>query len=335
MEKHSIDVLIVGAGISGLMAAQVLQAQGLQVLLIDKSRSVGGRMATRRIGDGIADHGAQFFSVRTAEFRAYVQQWVEQGLLKVWYYSWMQSSLPPRNLQGYERYIAPGGMNQVAKTLSNGLNVILNQQVKALRLGQATWQVECLSGSLYEANSVLLTAPVPQSLALLDTGWVALTPEDRATLDDITYLSCLCGLFWVEGDSQLPENGALQRPTHEFPWIADNLKKGLQTSGRILTLQANPEYSEKHWHLDDVAILNELEAAVSPFLVSGTRILETQLKRWRYAMPVTTYPEPFFQADITPPLVFAGDAFGGPRVEGAAISGLAAGEHLARLLKGA
>lgn len=334
MEKHNVDVLIVGAGMSGLMAAQVLQAQGLQVLLMDKGRSVGGRMATRRIGDGIADHGAQFFSVRTAEFGAYVKQWVEQNLLKVWNYSWMQSSLPPRNLQGYERYIAPNGMNQVAKTLASGLEILLNQQVKSLQLGQGVWQVMCLSGSTYEADSVLLTAPVPQSLALLDTGWVALTPEDRATLDDITYLPCLCGLFWVEGDSKLPESGALQRPAHDVPWIADNLKKGLQTSGRVLTLHASPEYSEKHWHLDDAAILNALETAIAPFLTLGTRILETQIKRWRYAMPAITYPEPFFQADMTPPLVFAGDAFGGPRVEGAAISGLAAGEHLARRLKG-
>lgn len=334
MEKHNVDTLIVGAGMSGLMAAQVLQAQGLSVVLIDKGRSVGGRMATRRIGDGMADHGAQFFSVRTAEFGAYVQQWVEQNLLKVWHYSWMQGSLPLRNLQGYERYIAPNGMNQVAKTLASGLEIILNEQVKSLALEQGAWQVTCLSGSVYYANSIVLTAPVPQSLALLDAGWVALTPEDRAALDDITYLPCLCGLFWVEGDSKLPESGALQRPSHEIPWIADNLKKGLQTWGRVLTLQASHEYSEKHWHLDDATILNALETALIPFLTLGTRILEAQLKRWRYAMPATTYPEPFFKADMTPPLMFAGDAFGGPRVEGAAVSGLTAGEHLARLLKG-
>lgn len=315
------------------MAAQVLKAQGIQALLIDKGRSVGGRMATRRIGDGIADHGAQFCSVRTAEFGSYVHQWVAQGLLKVWDYDWMQGSLPPRNLQGYERYIAPQGMNQIAKALANGLQVVLNQQVKSLQLGQGVWQVTCLSGSVYKANSILLTAPVPQSLALLDTGWVALTPEDRAVLDAITYFPCLCGLFWVEGDSNLPEHGALQRPAHEIPWIVDNLKKGLQTSGRILTLHASPEYSEKNWHLEDTVTLNAFETAIVPFLKPGTRILEAQIKRWRYAMPVTTYPEPFFQADMTPPLVFAGDAFGGPRVEGAAISGLAAGERLARLHK--
>ncbi|MSO32728.1 MAG: FAD-dependent oxidoreductase, partial [Ilumatobacteraceae bacterium] len=58
-------VVVVGAGIAGLTAARALSHAGHSVIVLDKGRSVGGRMATRRIGDATVDHGAQFFTVRS------------------------------------------------------------------------------------------------------------------------------------------------------------------------------------------------------------------------------------------------------------------------------
>ena len=65
-------VAVVGAGLSGLVAAKRLADSGRSVVVIDKGRSVGGRLATRRIHDATLDHGAQFFTVRSAEFAAFV-----------------------------------------------------------------------------------------------------------------------------------------------------------------------------------------------------------------------------------------------------------------------
>jgi hypothetical protein len=58
-------------------------------------------------------------------------------------------------------------------------------------------------------------------------------------------------------------------------------------------------------------------------------IVESQLKRWRFATPQAIWPEPCWSAlDAAAPLVLAGDAFAGPKVEGAALSGLAAAAAL-------
>ena len=79
---NKIDIVIVGAGLTGIMAARTLTDKGYEVLLIDKGKSVGGRMATRRIGGGKVDHGAQFFTVRTERFQSEVDQWLSQGFIK-------------------------------------------------------------------------------------------------------------------------------------------------------------------------------------------------------------------------------------------------------------
>ena len=42
-------VVVIGAGIAGLVAARELSANDVTVQLVDKGRSVGGRLATRRI----------------------------------------------------------------------------------------------------------------------------------------------------------------------------------------------------------------------------------------------------------------------------------------------
>ena len=72
------SILIIGAGLSGLSAARRLGNVPRSVLIVDKGRSVGGRLATRRIDGGRADHGAQFFTVRDPAFQAIVDDWLAE-----------------------------------------------------------------------------------------------------------------------------------------------------------------------------------------------------------------------------------------------------------------
>ena len=63
------------------MTATTLRQRGDErsIFIVDKGRSVGGRLATRRIGPGRADHGAQFFTVRSDKFQGYVDRWQKVG----------------------------------------------------------------------------------------------------------------------------------------------------------------------------------------------------------------------------------------------------------------
>jgi hypothetical protein len=59
-KQHSntdANVLIIGAGICGLIAATILEDNGLRVCVVEKEETVGGRLSTMQIGDGQADIG--------------------------------------------------------------------------------------------------------------------------------------------------------------------------------------------------------------------------------------------------------------------------------------
>lgn len=328
----SVDVLIVGAGLSGLMAAHELDARGLSTLLLDKGRSVGGRLATRRVGPGRADHGAQFFTVRSPEFQAWVERWWAEGLIFAWSTGWSSGSLVDASSDGHPRYAVRGGMNALAQHLARGLDVRVETQVTSVTPTADGWQATDQTGQLFSGRALLLTAPVPQSLALLAASGVALADRDRKDLERIEYASSLAGIFWLDRPLHLPEPGALQRSNAPIIWMADNQRKGISPEATVATVHAAPEISAAVWEAPDSVVLESLFEGLRPFLTPGTQVVEGQLKRWRYAQPIDLYPERTLLANRQPPLALAGDAFGGSRVEGAALSGLAAGRVLAASL---
>jgi renalase len=326
------DILIIGAGLSGLMAALSLQNSGRQLLLIDKGAATGGRLATRRLGPGLADTGAQFFTVRDPTFQRYVDEWQAAGLVYIWSKGWSDGSLVSLadTLDGYSRYAVHGGMNALARHLTaqiaaQGVRVETGDPVAAITQSGHGWQATTASGVVHYANTLILTPPVPQSLALLAAGGVRLAEDDHSALERITYAPCLCGIFWLEGEISLPPPGAVQRPGADLAWVADNRRKGISPEATLITVHAGPDYSATHFDTPDDELLATFQATLQPFMQGKIVRRAAQLKRWRYALPTITHPARYLQAQGLPPLFFGGDAFGGPRVEGAALSGLAIG----------
>ena len=319
IHEPSVDVLIVGAGVSGLIAAREVQSAGRSVLLLDKGRGLGGRLASRRIGAATFDHGAQFITTRDARFEEILKQGAEAGMMKEWCQGFSTT------VDGHTRWRGQPAMTAVAKYLALGLETRMEKQVVALRRAGDLYSVETSTGEFYSAAAVLLTPPVPQSLALLAAGEIELDSAMRTRLEGIQYERCLAVMAVLIGPSSIPPPGGLVPTSGPVSWIADNQRKGISVEPAV-TIHANHEFSLAHWEEDRMNSGRLLLEATQSWL--GAEVLSYQVHGWRYSKPfqVDTHPCALLQAD--PPLVMAGDAFAGPRVEGAALSGMAAAETL-------
>lgn len=326
--------LIIGAGIAGLSAGSRLQAAGWQVLLLDKGRSVGGRMATRRIASGVFDHGAQFFTARSPEFQAQVDEWLALGLARHWTRDFNPPSSSPLVVsppgeadKSHMRYRPAGGMTTIAKHLASTLPVRVNARVISIALGDGVWQASIEDGSRFSAAAMILTAPVPQALELAASSQLDLHPGSLAQLSSVQYDPCLAVLALVDGETKLPEHGGLPSPSHTLGWIADNHRKGISPQPGAITLHASADFSRRYWHSDDQAIIEALWNSAAPW-VNSSVLLQAQVKRWRYSRTINPLAQSFAALFAAPPLLLAGDGFSASRIEAAYLSGRAAAEHL-------
>lgn len=301
-------VVVVGAGMSGLFAARHLADHGHDVVVFDKGRSSGGRCATRRIGGAVFDHGAQFFTVRTDEFASHVDEWLRAGVAREWCRGFGASD-------GHPRYCGAGGMTSLTKHLANGLDVRYSSMVFTLARTSRGWRVTLDDGRHEDADHIVLTCPVPQAMALLVNTDITVPDAIRT----IEYDKTIAALVVVDGACNVPAPGGVQNADDTFSFIGDNQQKGVSAVG-ALTFHCSPAFSDAHWW-NDPGDTHALVMEKTRSWVGAARILDHQPKRWRMATPRTTWPERCWSYDG---VTLAGDAFGGPRIEGAALSGLAA-----------
>ena len=213
-------------------------------------------------------------------------------------------------------------MNGIAKSLACGLDVRTETKVEQIYLEGCGWRVATEKGDL-QADALILTAPAPQSMALCQTFMDQLSLEVPLILESIAFDPCLALMAVLqEGGSLVPEPGYVRPASGPVAWIADNTQKGISAGPPALTIHADAEFSRLHWDADRSVMERLLLEAARPYWQGA--VVETSVQGWRYSQPIASHTEPCLYSRRPAPLAFAGDAFGGPRVEGAFLSGLAA-----------
>jgi predicted NAD/FAD-dependent oxidoreductase len=313
------DVLIIGAGISGLLCATELQRAGLKVRVVDKGRGFGGRMATRQMAGGRFDHGAQFFTVRDKRFQSYVDEWLQAGVIREWF----RHSPKDSNPNGYPRYCGINGMTDAPNFLARSLDVDRSERITELSRELDTWVARSENGAQYTAGYLIVTAPAPQALSLLDTTGLKYGGEHETALRAIRYAKGLATLAILDGPSALPESGILQLFESPLALVADNRVKEISPDVNAMTLHADAEFAAQHWDSPDHVRGPLMLDAAAPWL--GSEVVDYTCHRWGFTTPLNPWHEKHFTNPALR-LTLAGDSFGGARVEGAALSGIEAAQ---------
>ena len=273
-------------------------------------------MATRRIGGATLDHGAQFFTVRGDAFGAQVAAWEADGVARVWCHGFTAEG------DGYPRYVGTRGMSAIAKHMAVGLDVRCGALTFAIR--RAGWWFARVGGRRRRRHgpsrgrggfdvparrrrSRCCSRPGSTSRA----NWWPTTTTARSP-------SSPCST----APSAVPPPGGVQLADGDVLVRRRQRGQGHQRrSGRDVARRAGLERAALG-RATAPRSTTRWSTAARPWLGSA-RVVDSQVKRWRFATPRTPWPEPCWVAPEGS-LVVAGDAFAGPKIEGAYNSGSAA-----------
>jgi renalase len=337
-EGHT-QIAVIGAGLSGVLAARRLTEAGLSVKILEKSRGFGGRMATRRFqapGPVVVDHGAQYFTARDPKFSQFLEPFIEKGIVKVWTDGFPvienQGLVPVPQDKRYPRYICPEGMNHLVKVLAESLTVTLETRVTDLTFTDRVWAIQTEQGTTHTAEVVLSAIPAPQFLAL---GQAILEEAGQdpliKMLESVRFDPSIAVMAVYGPEVPLPEwKGLMFREDPLLSWVSLDSSKRSPSPERPLSLvvHSTAEFARQHLERKEGAVPLLLQQAAQYLGDWITQPIACQVQGWRYALPTHVLNQLYLETDTPGPLFWAGDWCGGPRVEGAFLSGWAAGEAI-------
>ncbi|HUG62884.1 MAG TPA: FAD-dependent oxidoreductase [Methylomirabilota bacterium] len=298
-------VAVVGAGIAGLTAARKLAKAGAGVTVFEKSRGVGGRLATRRVDAAGVDHGAQYVTAREPAFKAFAARAKAEGSLAAW---------SPRGKDGDEEWlVGMPRMSSFVAALVDNFEVVNNRTVTGIRDDGATFTVTFDDATeIGGFGRVVVAVPGPQAFTLLEPFGAPFGRIPEARFGP-------CWTLMVAMADTVDPGFDVKRDIGPLAWVASSASKPGR-SGNFWVAQANPTWSLEHLEetADDIEpqLLAMLEAAIGT-LPERTY---TAAHRWRYALVEKALGVSFLLSNDGR-IGACGDWMIAPRVESAWASG--------------
>ncbi|MBW4708208.1 NAD(P)-binding protein [Roseobacter sp. YSTF-M11] len=322
-------IAIIGAGISGLCLAHRLKDVAA-VRIFEKSRGMGGRMATRRAGAFRFDHGAQYFAARGEAFKTFLAPFIRSGVVQAW--QPRLTVLPHdagRDPQVWTapRYVATPGMNGLAKQLGRDLDVVLETEIGAVTAEDSRWRLTTTGGhDLGLFDWVISTAPAAQTDRLLPADFFGHAPLKATIMQG-------CYSLMLAFDHPLPMSwDAAHVAQDPLAWIAVNATKPGRGDAQCIVAQSSNSWAAAHMERDQGEVRAVLVAAFEE--ITGQSVATAAavtIHRWRYANVVAPAGQPFL-LDKAHRLAAAGDWCGTGKIEAAFESATGLAEALLPLL---
>lgn len=337
---------MVGAGVAGLACAGTLSEHGVGVVVFDKGRSPGGRLASRRTPMLTVDLGAQYFTVKDERFGRLVASWREAGVVAPW--TGRICAVDGRGgaiveTEAIARLVGTPTMSSIGRHLARGLDVRASHRIDLIErrgptfvlrgtVAPAGTSLTAPDGALDHASlddlgafdGIVLCLPPAQASALLKG--VSERLSERA--NEVRFDPCVALGFVADEDGcrSAPFDGLFVGrdgdPNRIVGWVARDSSKPMRSDAETWVVHAAPEWSRAHLRDPTETIERALLDDFARLLgVGRVHATASTLQRWAFARAPAPLDCPLFDDEAR--IGVGGDWTAGGRVEGAFRSGVA------------
>ncbi|MAJ34745.1 MAG: hypothetical protein CBC12_03035 [Candidatus Puniceispirillum sp. TMED52] len=347
-------IAIIGAGMAGVTLATLLKDKA-DIIVIEKSRGVSGRLAHRRAAPFGFDHGAAYMTIRDHGFADMLAPYQSSGLLQQWPQHPVRlrsgdkpEPLPPKP----DSYAVSGTASALIKAMiadhlpdidmrlaTKAVQITRDSEAaKAANDDKVGWRIVTEDSSAPEDQSdiiadwVISTAPAPQTAALLPR-----SASFHQQLSDVETDGCFTLMLGFDTALNIGWDAAWGAHDQPLGFISDNRTKPERDQTRTaLTIHAGNIWSSRHLtsNYDDVKA-RMIAALYTHTGINAATATHIGLQRWLYAnpsRPLHGSEETPFVMDTSLRLAAAGDWCLGGRIENAYLSGSALARALLPLI---
>ncbi len=307
-----LDFCIIGSGISGSTIANHLQKK-YSVSVHDKARGVGGRSSFKRFKGKIGfDHGLQYLSPRSKEFRSFTNKLIKKRVLKYWKGNHEFLNERVKRNKRHIKLVGVKGNNDISKFLLKNINCNFQSELSEIKRQKDYWDLKFKDKKHIYSKNLILTIPFPQAKKLTSKFTKSKLFKNKVIMNSSLTVLLMTNKTGNEASSFFTNDKVLG-------WVSnENSKKRFNCNRDLWVLQSTFEYGKKH--TDNYKnkkkfytniLINRFKKLTN---IKIKKIYFSHIHGWKYSSnskPLSL--QSYWDKKIG--LGICGDWFGGPRLE--------------------
>lgn len=275
-------IAVIGTGISGVYVAKEL-SKTADVTVFEKSRGFGGRMSTRTRGEYQFDHGAQYFTAKSREFKSFLETFLNNGNISKW----------SPNIVGIEKgvtpqvttlnpdrsfYVATPRMSGFCRHLASDLDVRLETKIDKITNDGGKWNLYTGDDCLGQFDWVICAVPSHQVAEIMPKCFAY-----RNEIKNIKMQGCYSLMLGFKSPLDIKWDAASVNG-YDINWVAVNSIKPERPKKYSIIAHSTNQWAEDNIESSPEKVtshlISELSDIIGLDLASSDHI---DLHRWRYA----------------------------------------------------
>jgi len=233
------DFCVVGSGIAGSTIANLLSKK-YSVEIFDKARGPGGRSSNRRYKQNLSfDHGLQYFSPKSKNFKKFLLTLKKKKIVKEWSGNHLNFNFDiNKNLI---KYIGVNGNNDICKYLIKNIKTNFLSTVTNINFNSNYWTITLNGKSKVYFKNLILTCPFSQSKTL------ALKYFNKKTSNLSSQMKPNITVMVVYKNYKKIPISTIKFNDSIIAWASnENSKDRFKSSENLWTIQCTEQFSKKN-----------------------------------------------------------------------------------------